>query len=124
MPLTKDMSNLQVSAKMKIREGMLEGFKQYATECVQQAKEKDPGTLQYDWFISTDKTECEIRETYESSEAFLAHLSNLSEQLRTLYEKFASDHSVLIYGEPSPELLEKVKARGVDTKFYSLLQGL
>jgi quinol monooxygenase YgiN len=118
------MSNLQVSAKMKIREGMLEGFKQHATECVQQAKEKDPGTLQFDWFISTDKTECEIRETYESSEAFLAHLSNLREQLRILYEKFASDHSVVIYGDPSPELLEKAKARGVDTKFFSLLQGL
>ena len=118
------MSNLQVSAKMRVREGMLEGFKQQAAECVQQVKDKDPGTLQYDWFISTDTTECEIRESYESSEAFLAHLSNLSEQLRILYEKFASDHSVIIYGDPSPELLEKVKARGVDTKFFSLLQGL
>ena len=118
------MSNLQVSAKMKIREGMLEGFKRQATECIQQAKEKDPGTLQFDWFISTDETECEIRETYESSEAFLAHLSNLSELLLILYEKFASDHSVIIYGDPSPELLTKVKARGVDTKFFSLLQGL
>jgi quinol monooxygenase YgiN len=118
------MSKIQVSAKMKIREGMLEGFKRQATECIQQAKEKDPGTLRFDWFISTDKTECEIRETYESSEAFLAHLSNLSELLRILYEKFASDHSVIIYGDPSPELLTKVKARGVDTKFVSFLQGL
>ncbi len=109
---------------MRIRDGMLEGFKQQAAECVQQVKEKDPETLQYDWFISTDKTECEIREIYENSEAFLAHLSNLKEQLRILYEKFASDHSVVIYGDPSPELLEKVKVRGVDTKFFSLLQGL
>jgi len=118
------MSNLQVSAKMKIREGMLEGFKRQATECIQQAKEKDPGTLQFDWFISTDETECEIREAYETCEAFLAHLSNLSELLRILYEKFASDHSVIIYGYPSPELLAKVKARGVDTKFFSFLRGL
>jgi hypothetical protein len=82
------------------------------------------GTLQFDWFISTDKIECEIRETYESSEAFLAQLSNLSELLLILYEKFASDHSVIIYGDPSPELLTKVKTRGVDTKFFSFLQGL
>ena len=118
------MSKIQVSAKMKIREAMLEGFKRQATECIQQAKEKDPGTLQFDWFISTDETECEIREADETSEAFLAYLSNLSELLRILYEKFASDHSVIIYGDPSPELLAKVKARGVDTKLFSLLQGL
>ena len=118
------MSNLQVSAKMRIRQGMLEVFKQHANKCVQRVKEKDPGTIQYDWFISSDNTECEIRETYENSEAFLAHLSNLGDLLLILYEKFASDHSVAIYGDASPELLEKLKARGVDTKFFSLLLGL
>ncbi len=58
------MANLQVSAKMKIREGMLEGIKQHANECIQRVRKKDPGTIQYDWFISSDNTECEIRETY------------------------------------------------------------
>ena len=109
---------------MKIREGMLDSFKRQATECIQQAKEKDPGTLQFDWFISTDNTECEIRETYDSSEAFLAHVSNLREPLRILFEKFASDHSVVIYGKPSPELLENAKARRIEVKVFSLLQGL
>jgi len=118
------MVNLQVSANMKIRDGMLEAFKVHAAKCIQRVKEKDPGTLQYDWFISTDKSECEIRETYESSEAFLAHLFNLSDLLSILYERFASNHTVVIYGEPSPELLERIKARGVDTKFFSFLQGL
>ena len=50
---------------MKIREGMLDGIKQHANECIQRVTEKDPGTVQYDWFISSDNTECEIRETYE-----------------------------------------------------------
>ena len=118
------MANLQVSAKMKIREGMLEGVKQHANECILRVTEKDPGTIQYDWYISSDNTECEIRETYENSEAFLAHLSNLSDLLQILYEKFASDHSVAIYGDPSQDLLEKINARGVDTKFFSFLKGL
>ena len=30
-------------------------------------------TLQADWFISSDKTECEIRETYASSESALGY---------------------------------------------------
>jgi hypothetical protein len=54
----------------------------------------------------------------------MAHLSNLGDLLKILYETYASDHSVGIYGDPSPDLLEKIKARGVDTKFYYLSQGL
>ena len=52
------MANLQVSAKIKIREGCYN--KQHANECIQRVTEKNPGTVQYDWFISSDNTECEI----------------------------------------------------------------
>lgn len=52
------MSKIQFSARMKIRPGMLEEFKRQAAECIKQVKEKDLGTLQYDWFLSSDKTEC------------------------------------------------------------------
>jgi len=118
------MSNLQVSAKMKVRNGMLEEFKRQAAKCISIVKEKDAGTLQYDWFLNSDNTECEIRETYQSPEALLEHVSNLREPLRILFEKFASDHSVAIYGDVSSELLESAKARGIDIKIYSFLQGL
>ena len=118
------MSKIQVSAKMKIREGMLDGFKRQATECISQVKQKDLGTLQYDWFISSDNTECEIRETYENSDALLAHVENLREPLRILFKQFATDHSVVIYGDPSARLLENAKLRGVNFKSYSFLQGL
>jgi len=118
------MSKIQVGAKMKIVHGMLEEFKQQAAKCISVVKENDPGTLQYDWFLNSDKTECEIRETYESSEAFLAHISNLREPLRILFEKFASGYSVVIYGDPSPELLENAKSRGIDVKIFSFFHGL
>lgn len=109
---------------MKIRDGMLEGFKRQATECIKQVKEKDIGTLQYDWFLSEDNSECEIRETYENSQALLDHVLNLKEPLGILFEKFATDHSVTIYGAPSPELLENAKARGVPLTLFWFLEGL
>jgi quinol monooxygenase YgiN len=110
---------------MKIREGKLEGFKRQAAVCISQAREKDPGTLQYDWFLNSNKTECEIREAYESSEALLAHSANLREALRILFEQFATDHSVVIYGDPSPELMQKAATMGgVGVDVYSFLQGL
>src|SRR5215469_11356946 len=95
-----------------------------AAVCISQVKEKDPGTLQYDWFLNNDRTDCEIREAYESSEALLAHLANLREPLGILFEQYATDHSVVLYGDASPELIQTGKKRGVEVKTYSFLQGL
>jgi quinol monooxygenase YgiN len=44
-PMSK---KLQLSARMKIRDGKLDEFKQQAAMCILQVNEKDPGTLQYD----------------------------------------------------------------------------
>ena len=52
---------------------MLKEFKRQVAEYIKQVKNKDIGTLQADWFISSDKTECEIRESYARSESALAH---------------------------------------------------
>lgn len=118
------MSRIQVSANFKIPEGMLEEFKVKAAECMKQVKEKDIETLQYDWFLSSNKTECDIREMYKSSEAVLTHQSNIREPLHALFKKFGSSSSVAIYGDPSPELLEYTKASGIDIKRFTFLQGL
>lgn len=116
------MSKIQVRAKVKIRNGMLDEFKRLASECIKQVKEKDHGTLQYDWFLGSDNTECEIREVYESSEAALVHQSHLRGPLRILFEKIGSPYSLVIYGDPSSELLENTKASGLDVTIF--LQGV
>ena len=118
------MSKIQVSANFRIPEGMLEEFKHKAAECMKRVKEKDSETVQYDWFLSSDKTECEIREIYKSSEAVLTHQSNIREPLRALFKKFGPPNSVAIYGGPSRKLLEYMKASGIDIKRFTLLQGL
>ena len=118
------MSKIQTSAKMKIPPGMLEEYKQQVAEYIRQIKEKDTGTLQFDWFISEDKTECEVRETYTSSESALAHQDHLHELQGIIFKKFGLPYSLVIYGDPSTELLENVKAGGMDVKVFTLLQGL
>jgi len=115
---------IQISAHMKIRPGKLEEFKRQAGVIIAQAKAKDPGTLQYDWFLSDDKTECEVREIYESSDALLAHVENIGAPRDELFEKYATDHAIVIYGDPPPGLLQKATAMGVNVKVYSFLQGL
>jgi hypothetical protein len=51
----------------------LEGFKRQAAEIVRLAKEMDTGTFRYDWFLSSDGTQGEIREAYVNSDALIEH---------------------------------------------------
>ncbi len=120
------MSKLEASARMKVREGKLEGFKQQAAECIRQTKEKDTRTLRYDWFLSRDGSECEIREAYVDSDGLLEHRANIGEALDTLFREFADDHRVTVYGDPSPELLRRADVPQMQgmVKWYAFLEGL
>ena len=64
------MSKIQVSAKIKIPRGRIIEFKE-SSRLHESSKGKRQGTLQADWFLSSDGTECQIREAYEDSEACL-----------------------------------------------------
>jgi quinol monooxygenase YgiN len=119
------MSKLEVSARMTVRKGKLEEFKQQAAECIRLTKEKDTKTLRYDWFLSRDETECEIRETYEGSEGLVEHRKHIGEALSKLFSEFADNHTVMVYGNPSPKLMEMAKRMPQGSvKWYSFLQGL
>jgi quinol monooxygenase YgiN len=118
------MSKIQASAKIRIPKGRLEEFKGAVADFIKQVKEKDRGTLQADWFLSSDATECEIREAYKSSQAVLEHQSNLRESIARIFVRFGTPYSVTIYGDPSTEVLENARAGGLDVKVFSLLAGL
>jgi quinol monooxygenase YgiN len=118
------MSQFEVRARLKIREGQLEGFKRQAAEVMRQAREKDTGTVAYDWFLSTDGTQCEVREAYVDEDAFVKHAFNVREARDTLFGEFAYDHKMTIYGEPSPRLVELFDRVGVNVTWFTLLQAL
>ncbi|MGE5434740.1 MAG: hypothetical protein ACM3S3_08150, partial [Candidatus Doudnabacteria bacterium] len=63
----------EVSARMSIRDGGLDGFKQRAAEIMRLTREQDTKTLRYDWFVSDDGTECEVREGYLDADGLLDH---------------------------------------------------
>ena len=52
------MSEIQGIARQKINPGKLDEFKRLAAECMRVAREKDTGTLQYDFYLNADETEC------------------------------------------------------------------
>jgi quinol monooxygenase YgiN len=120
------MNRLELSARFKVREGKLEEFKGFAAECIRQTKEKDTRTLRFDWFLSKDETECEVREEYLDSEAFMEHRAHIAEALQRLFADFADDHRVAVYGEPSAALFERVDQgpMGRTVTWFRFLQGL
>ena len=118
------MAYLEVSAHMTVRAGCLEGFKRQAAECLRITKEKDTRTLRYDWFLTSDGTECEVHEAYTGPEGLIEHNSHILEARTKLFKDYADNHFMTVYGEASQPLLDLFKAHGVGFKWFHFLQGL
>lgn len=116
----------EVTASLKVREGELEGFKRQAAEMVRLTREQDTKTLRYDWFLSDDGTECEVREGYVDADALLEHAEHVGAARDILFRDFADGHTMTLYAEPSPALAAVIgNLEGLVTfRRFSLLQGL
>ncbi len=118
------MSMFEARARLKVRDGKLEEFKRQAAEIMRQTREKDTGTLAYDWYLSSDGTECEVREAYVDADALIDHAFHVRDARDLLYAESAYDHRMTFYGEPSPRLLELTNRIGVDVTLFTPLQTL
>ncbi len=118
------MGYLEMSAHMTVRPGCLAGFKKQAAECIRITKEKDTRTLRYDWFVSSDGTECEVREAYTGPDGLIEHNSHILEARTKLFKEYADNHFMTVYGEPSQPLLDLLRAHSVGHKWFSFFQGL
>jgi quinol monooxygenase YgiN len=118
------MAILELGAHMTVRPGQVEGFKKQAAECIRITKEKDTQTLRYDWFLSLDETECEVREAYTGPEGLIEHNRNILEARTTLFRDYADNHFMTVYGEVSEPLLNLLKTHAVGHTWFSFLQGL
>jgi quinol monooxygenase YgiN len=116
----------EVMARLKVRDGQLAGFREQAAAMMRQTREQDTKTLRYDWFLSADGTECEVREGYVDADALIEHAHHVAEARDKLFRDFAYDHEMTIYGEPSPALAQLMSqlAGIVPFRRLTLLQGL
>jgi quinol monooxygenase YgiN len=116
----------EVTARLKIRDGELDGFKRQAAEVMRVARELDTKTVRYDWFLSDDGTACEVREFYLDADGLFEHNSHVKEVRDTLFTDYAYGHDMTIYAEPSPALAQLIERMSDHVRFnrFSLLQGL
>ena len=118
------MGHLELSAHMTVRAGCLDGFKKQAAELIRITKEKDTRTLRYDWFLSSDGTECEVREAYTSPEGLIEHNTHILEARTKLFKEYADNHFMTVYGDPSQPLLDLLNIHKVGFKWFYFVQGL
>ena len=118
------MASLELSAHLTVRPGCLEGFKRQAAECIRITREKDTHTLRYDWFISLDGTACEVREAYTGPEGLIEHNRNILEARTKLFQDYADNHFMTLYGEVSEPLLALLKAHAGGHTWFVFLKGL
>jgi quinol monooxygenase YgiN len=116
----------EVTARIKVRPGELEGFKRQAAEIMRVAREQDTKTLRYDWFLSDDGTQCEVREGYVDADGLLEHSDHVWDVRSKLFQEFAYDHDMTLYGEPSAGLAAAFESMGDSVAYtkYALFQSL
>jgi quinol monooxygenase YgiN len=116
----------EVTARLTIRAGQLDGFTRQAAELMRQTREKDTKTLRYDWFLSADGTCCEVHEAYADADGLLEHHHHIAEAKAVLFRDFAQDHDMTLYGDPSPALAELMEQMAGHVGFhrYTFLTGL
>jgi pimeloyl-ACP methyl ester carboxylesterase len=115
----------EVTARLEVRDGELDGFKRTAIEIMRLTRERDTKTLRYDWFISEDGTECEVREAYVDPDGLLEHHHHIAEPKARLFRDFADGHHMTFYAEPSAALAQAIEhIPGVEITQFSLFQGL
>jgi len=102
------LSELGLVARFKIHDGEHERFRDLAKKCLVTTREKDTGTLQYDWYFSTDGNRCVVQELYRDSAAIMEHATNLAALIAEMGT--IADPEFEIYGVPSEELVGMLAA--------------
>lgn len=114
------MAELSAVARIQIPDGHLEEFKAAAARCLDGVRERDEGTLRYDWYLNADGTECIVLERYRDSDAVMSHMANIGEEMAQI--SAIAEVSIKALGEPSSQLMEA--SEGLNIEYYAPLQRL
>lgn len=105
----------------EIGENKLEDLKTLMTEMVEQTKANEPGTLNYEWFISEDEKKCYLFERYENSDAVMVHLSSFMSNYAKRFMEILKVKKFDLFGNPNDTARNALNKMGV--KYNNPLGG-
>ncbi len=72
----------------------------------------EPGTLEYEWSLSADGSECHLWERYADSGAALIHMGTFGATYAERFFTVLTPTAVHLYGTPNAEVLEGLGGMG------------
>jgi quinol monooxygenase YgiN len=105
---------VRLTVDLTVNEGQLDEFKNIAQIMIERTR-SEPGTLGYEWFLSSDNKKCRLLETYANAEAVLAHFTG--PVVQEMVPKLAAVCSVdgfEVYGDPGKEATELIAGFGAE----------
>lgn len=99
-------NNVFFVLELEVKPGQAEGLRAVMREMLDLTR-TEPGTLNYEWFLSDDGTSCHIYERYVDSEAVMAHGATFPENLNERFQAFRPTR-LTVYGKVTAALREAV----------------
>ena len=87
--------HLEIYSKFQIEPGQLDEFKSRAAAVLEVVRDKDPGTIRYDWFYDDANLQCLAMDSYRDADAMFAHMENGKTLQARLLEIAATDTEFL-----------------------------
>lgn len=78
------MANVAYLFELTIGNGKTQEFSEKAAAYTEAVQANEPGTLEYQWWLSEDGSRCLLKEAFDSSESLLTHLVNVGPSLPDL----------------------------------------
>jgi len=104
--------NVHWNLEMAVKDGQLDAFKALMAEMVAATQANEPGTMNYEWFLSEDGRTCHIYERYQDSAATLVHLGSFGKLYAERFMAAATPTRFSLYGAPSDEVKQALAPIG------------
>jgi quinol monooxygenase YgiN len=91
---------------MQVIPGQLDTLRALMAEMSAATEANEPGTLDYEWSLSTDGTACDLWERYADSAAALIHMATFGEKYASRFLSVLAPKRVTLYGAPNEAVRE------------------
>ena len=100
--------------ELTIHEGKLDVFESIAREMIAGSR-SEPGTLGYEWYLTSGRKRCRLLESYASADDLLAHFTGpVVQQLVPKLAEHVTIDSFEVYGDPGPQAVAMLTRIGAE----------
>lgn len=104
--------------EVQINDGNDDSFRALMEKMIGATKQ-EPGTKEYQWFISENK--CHIFERYQDDQATLVHIQNFGTNFAKDFMSLCTPKAMTVYGSPSEQVTNALA--GLEPTYISQASG-